>query len=372
MLNSPVAPGIVTLRPYTQPAEESPAEFGLEDTIKSYRSVYTGNMTTAALAACQYIARVLDDTFDATTSSCTRRDAYPADYFGIIADELSSAETRALVAAGDAWKVFGADEYLGNMPLTVYHTPRVMVFADVDVTTANKTIAYLARDLSLLSFAATSVGVDMPRSRIERLEYLFPVTGRTIGRYTQFSTTYLSELQIHHLVQYDDTVFVMPRLDDRKATFAAYLLSESLFFEQVLDWRTDLSALVLSHVGWIQALDIWQRFGAILAQIDEAQVAYADVGTYEDAVASGDKCFLFLGMYVAARVNDAPESRVSRVPVESPIASRPLRAVYTQGARDYFASLGYSTSMPFSLKPSLQGTFFNPADSLLARAYPDL
>lgn len=315
------------------------------ESISPFPAMYAGKWTPASKSACYYIARGVDDVFDQDMRKCRRHESLDYNFFGILETEIEQG--RSLVAFGDAWMIFGVKTYLKNngledTRLVVHDTQPIMVFAHVNTAIADSILRFLPLDMRLFSFEHTAAQKDMAPGRAYDLAYLFPVETSTIGRYTQVSSTALSQTQVERLVHFNEVVFEMPRLDTNTAIFATWLLSETLFFDHVMSWRD--GALVLENVGWIQALAMERQFGLLLNQIRRSSTYFEHVGSYAAAVRSGRKCFQSLGSYVAAIVPGTDTGLIRQEVDPHSFDPVPLRSVDTIGFRQYMRSLGYNTT----------------------------
>ena len=236
-------------------------------------------------------------------------------------------------------------------------TELYMIFAPVSADEVLRITLYLNRNVKMYSFKATIAVRHLFPALGRDFEYLFPVTLSYLVDYTVISSEHFDSEGLEHLYLYQEVLFPMTRVDELRGVYAAYLLSEALYYEFSIRWER--GTLIVGLAGHIQARDISEQFSRILTELNRERLLFTPIPNFEAAVnlclTSDVKCFYYHGRYYAVTTTQtASETSASTLPLPDLATTslielkNPLRAVVdpqiSGPAKQYLALLGYETS----------------------------
>lgn len=409
--------------------------------IRLYSSQYTGRVTPESLHACQLIARKLGDLYSTQEKRFTRQEFLENDYMGIVKNETEAG--RTLIGFGESSILPGIVDYItleksyeqsrpealretvatkyngwdgssgltgktfsldtlkiysvlesGATPGSKSPTEMYLIFAPVDATEAGKVLLYLSRNIELYSYSVYLSVKDLPVASGLDFQYLFPVELKYFQDYTLISTDQLTQSSLDHLWKFREVKFPFPDLDPLRGAYAAYLLSESMYYEFLVLW--DQGALVLGLGGWLQMKDLLEHYAELLNEINRQRISFEELPDFQTAVKSAKstnfKSFYHQGKYyraatkttpseapvLSSEIRGHPNQRSDPVQINSSIPEllHPLRAVTSRertSALQYLEQLGYSISpnpTPYQNKIKLgYRTYLNETDGTKFAAY---
>lgn len=379
----------------------TPLQSTLMNTIRRHSSQYQGRVTPQSIHSCQILAGKLRDRYDFHERRLLRHQFLPYDYMNVIARETESS--RILLAFEESWALAGINDYISKqMSLEMSRTIRLreqmavlqnegygsvsdlfgqdlflkdlriyqfdklfMVFGPYDTIEASKIQLYLRRNIQLYDSNSYLVIRDMPLESALDLQYLYPLEISFMGNYLILSSDQLTLSELERIVQFDEVEFTFPRLDDLRAAYAAYLLSEALFYEFSIRWEN--RKLYVGLAGYLQARNISRNFADICTEVNREISRFEKFSDYRSAaeycLRTNAKAFYYLGNYYVALGSKTDETEPREYThiedIEIIETKDPMRAVVHPklgpSTKKYLQQLGYIvTAVPERYNPGLQ------------------
>jgi hypothetical protein len=380
----------------------------LDQVITLHSSQYTGKVTPESTHGCQLIARKLGDIYSTENRRFTRSPFLENNYMEIIKNETEAS--RTLIAFGESSILPGVIDYIthirsyeqsrpevlrekvaykystsdwenlggltgksfnqdsikiytvlesGSTPGSKSPTQLYLVFAPVDVTEAGKILLYLSRNHDMYSYNSYLSVKDLPVSSGLDFQHLFPVELKYFQDYTLISSDQFTQSSLNHLWMFREVKFPFPDIDPLRGEYAAYLLSESMYYNFLVGW--DQGNLVLGLCGWLQMNDLLEHYTKILNDLNRENIVFEELTDLQTTKISKFKSFYHNGTYYRATIKTPPSDEPIVTPVITGLPNKlstsknlndslheflnPLRSVVSVNrisALQYLKRLGYS------------------------------
>ncbi len=310
---------------------------------------YEDALSPKSRYSCDLLCRCLNDVFNPETKKASVSKYFQNDYFKIIRNEilkdrvLIAFDTDNIVMALHEFcimtKEFSVEDcsiyyvrdtfYSSSNPK--YNTNLCLIFAPCTLLDADHFLVQLNH------FDRNCINVTkLPFGKIFDYTYIYPIEIKSFENDSFLISTILSQEQLFSLIHEDEFVIMFNNLNDLDASYAMYLLGESLQFKFPLRWYN--SRLYIAKCGYTQGLEISKKFGEILIDIAKLNVAYRKgLRSNKGTADAKERSFVFENEFYTA-------GTVDTINATSNDLGNIRNVVYavTDLDKEYYKSLGYS------------------------------
>lgn len=379
----------VWFNPFSKPNGEQifKKETALPD--KPFLAKWEGNLTPTSLFGINLIAGNFSDSFDLQTKSLEKTQAFSHDYFGILAKKEKEGKTLVIMDGDwvlaslikaftqmeilnltddimDKMEVYSFfDQEIGSIQkrkdVDRYESEILMIFLPVDETVAQEILTYLYSDFQYFGMDHYLGLIGVLKSKLEDFQYYYPVKiimykewaavlSQVLDREGMISAFYRNEVSRKYRTIDDLIGSYSSEIRGSLGAFATFLLAEATFYKFKYLWQGD--TLILGDIGYIQALDLFDRFDKILSEIIGLNFKFLALSNFVAAQSvvnsTLSKCFWDNGLWWAA-VQEIDLEKIKKIKGQKASGSFLETLGLTYKANDYpeeakkiFTALGYS------------------------------